>query len=411
MAVIKILPKSIFSISNNNNIKNNKIKGVNANVSTVAYTNFEVGQGDMNYRLGMSPVKEYTVTSDWYKTELHIHDTPVGHDLYSALRYKMTVRCCAVRDAFDTKEYIDRNYLICNGQVGNVFDIGAIWAESSKMPVVDSNSSPFSTFAIQTPTSLGTIGFEREGSSIQSTTITGELSSDDISAITTSLKKYIKNNMFFAEVFTESTTQTHITTKVFFIGNATMTFDLAQEVHAFPESPSNYDDPTKWEYYAANIGKGAVAFWATNGTYTLKSRSMEVTERQKSIGVSPFYKVDSNVFLRTDLQNTSGEEIFNILANDSMSDWQYGKQTVTLKCEIGEYNDTEGNLALSTQNNSLPMFFHRGDIIEPYIVDGKGQTIPLATTTNSKAKQFEVINVKLYTNGACWQDVEIQEKY
>lgn len=411
MAVIKILPKSIFSISNNNNIKNNKIKGVNANVSTVAYTNFEVGQGDMNYNLGDSPVKEYTVISDWYKTQLHINDSLMGHDLYSALRYKMTVRCCAVGDGFDTEEYIDRNYLICNGQVSNLFDDSAIWAESSKMPIVDSNSSPFSTFAIQTPTSLGTIGFERDGSTIQSTTITGELSSDDISAITTSLKEYIKNNMFFAEVFTESTTQIYISTKVFFIGLATMTFDLAQEVVAFPQTPSNYDDPTKWEYYASDGGKGGVSFWATNGTYTLKSRSMNVTESQKSIGVSPFYKLDSNVFLRTDLLNTSGEEIFNILANDSMSDWQYGKQTVTLKCEIGEYNDTDGNLALSTQNNSLPMFFHRGDIIEPYIVNGKGQTIPLAVTTNSVAKQFEVINVRLYTNGACWQDIEIQEKY
>lgn len=411
MAVIKILPKSIFSISNNNNIKNNKIKGVNANVSTVAYTNFEVGQGDMHYSIGASPVKEYTVISDWYKTKLHINDTLMGHDLYSALRYRMNVRCYAVSVDFNTEEYIDRNYLICNGQVGNLFDNSAIWAEYSKMPVVDSNSSPFSTFAIQTPTSLGTIGFEREGSSIQSTTITGELSSDDISAITTSLKEYIKNNMFFAEVFTESTTQIHISTKVFFIGRATMTFDLAQEVVAVPETPSNYDDPTKWEYYATDIGKGGVAFWATNGTYTLKSRSMKVTERQKSIGISPFYKIDSNVFLRTDLLNTSGEEIFNIIANGSMSDWQYGKQTVTLKCEIGEYNDTDGNLALSTQNNSLPMFFHRGDIIEPYIVNGKGQTIPLAVTTNSVAKQFEVINVRLYTSGACWQDIEIQEKY
>lgn len=411
MAVIKILPKSIFSISNNNNIKNNKIKGVNANVSTVAYTNFEVGQGDMGNVLGASPVKEYTVISDWYKTKLHINDTLTGHDLYSALRYKMTVLCYDAGDSFDTEEYIDRNYLICSGQVGNFVDDSAIWAESSKMPVVDSNSSPFSTFAIQTPTSLGTIGFEREGSSIQSTTITGELSSDDTSAITTSLKEYIKNNMFFAEEFTESTTQTYITTKVFFIGRATMAFDLAQEVVAFPQTPSNYDDPTKWEYYATAGGHGTVAFLAINGTYTLKSRSMDVTENPKSIGVSPFYKLDSNVFLRTDLLNTSGEEIFNIIANGSISDWQYGKQTVTLKCEIGEYNDTDGNLALSTQNNSLPMFFHQGDIIEPYIVNGKGQTIPLAVTTNSKAKQFEVINVRLYTNGACWQDIEIQEKY
>lgn len=411
MAVIKILPKSIFSISNNNNIKNNKIKGANANVSTVAYTNFEVGQGDMSYNILGSPVKEYTVISDWYKTKLHINDTPMGHDLYSALRYKMAVRCFAENNDFETEEYIDRNFLICSGQVGNFIDDSAIWAESSKMPVVDSNSSPFSTFAIQTPTSLGTIGFEREGSSIQSTTITGELSPDDTSAITTSLKEYVKNNMFFAEVFTESTTQIYISTKVFFIGLATMTFDLAQEVVAFPETPSNYDDPTKWEYYAAGGGKGAVSFWAINGTYTLKSRSMNVTESPKSIGVSPFYKLDSSVFLRTDLLNTSGEEIFNILANDSVSDWQYGKQTVTLKCEIGEYNDTDGNLALSTQNNSLPMFFHRGDIIEPYIVNGKGQTIPLAVTTNSMAKQFEVINVRLYTNGACWQDIEIQEKY
>ena len=255
MAVIKILPKSIFSISNNNNIKNNKIKGVNANVSTVAYTNFEVGQGDMDYVLATSPVKEYTVISDWYKRHVHIIDvgSMIGSDLYSALRYKMTVRCCAVGDGFDTEEYIDRNFLICNGQVGNLFDSNAIWAESNKMPIIDSNSSPFSTFAIQAPTSLGTIEFERE-----STTITGTLSSDDMSAITTSLKEYIKNNMFFAEEFTESTTQTHITTKVFFIGNATMTFDLAQEVVAPAQTPSNYDDPTKWEYYATSGGHGVV---------------------------------------------------------------------------------------------------------------------------------------------------------
>lgn len=89
--------------------------------------------------------------------------------------------------------------------------------------------------------------------------------------------------------------------------------------------------------------------------------------------------------------------------------YKNGKETAELLCSIGEYKDTNGELAISTKDNDLPMTFNNGDIVVPYKYTARGDA-PLSTKKDGKTpKEFLVTGVEFIFDGAVWQKITLQE--
>lgn len=125
------------------------------------------------------------------------------------------------------------------------------------------------------------------------------------------------------------------------------------------------------------------------------------------------YSIDSNDFLQ-DSNNLFSEfndnfDPFYKISKYILHDWKEGKETATLQCSIGEYYDEDGNLAISTQNNDLPMLFNIRDEVIPYIPVAGGGTEPISIQKDGSPKKFVVTQVIPYFDGAFWQEIQLQE--
>lgn len=123
----------------------------------------------------------------------------------------------------------------------------------------------------------------------------------------------------------------------------------------------------------------------------------------------------NNVYYQETSDFTQVESVYNNTTlftkniTDTLSEWKNGKETATLKCSIGEYYDESGNLVISTKNNDLPMLFKIGDLVIPYVPISNGRTEPISIRQDGNAKIFQVTQVRPYFDGACWQEITLQE--
>lgn len=137
------------------------------------------------------------------------------------------------------------------------------------------------------------------------------------------------------------------------------------------------------------------------------------------------FELHDNSYQTTTIQLTNGKNIFsveeneliNVLSTDIIKtfdnlilEWKDGKELATLKCSIGEYYDEEGNLAISTKQNDLPMLFDIGDLVIPYIAVADGKTEPLSIKLDGTPKVFKVTQIRPYFDGAFWQEITLQEQ-
>ena len=276
------------------------------------------------------------------------------------------------------------------------------------------------TINVPTPTSLGTIKWSGSGN------ITGTVSEKDIETLKANNRTYVKDTITYA---IEEGTATKTSFSFEFVVTSTVLMEcdfsyIVFEVEGNPNDvlpPSN--DPYQWQFYSGdcfakgyeegkNLGLGDYSADSVNmstSEISFTTYNYVTSSTATNIGQEPFLKFDDNLFFREDILYSSSNTAYNQLKNKIVNDWSNGKETVTLKCNIGEYYDTSGNLALSTKNNSLPMTFSIGDIVVPYVINGQGQQVPLSKTTLGYAKTFKVIDKRLYTDGCCWQEIDLQE--
>ena len=91
-----------------------------------------------------------------------------------------------------------------------------------------------------------------------------------------------------------------------------------------------------------------------------------------------------------------------------IADWQNGKETATIRVSVNDYYDTDGNIALSITDESKPMLFKNGDIVIPYVATPGGDR-PMSVHPDGTAKSFLVTGVTLISDGAVWQELQLQE--
>lgn len=157
-------------------------------------------------------------------------------------------------------------------------------------------------------------------------------------------------------------------------------------------------------------------YWFNEESLSLRFREKPIETETIKIGnnsLKTLYLESNELFYNKNLYNSISyrEFIKNII-----SDWSDGKETATLKCSIGEYYEydntkpyNKGNLAISTKNNDLPMLFKIGDLVMPYKAIAGGKTAPMSMYRDGTPKVFKVTQVRPYFDGACWQEIMLQE--
>lgn len=131
--------------------------------------------------------------------------------------------------------------------------------------------------------------------------------------------------------------------------------------------------------------------------------SVDISDKNIVVGNGEhIYSFDGNELMQT-TNTPTVEDIYQTVIDD----WKQGKETATLRCAIADYKDDRGNIAVSP--NLDKMIFAHGDIVEPYAYGVHGQDKPMATYRDNTPKRFKVTGVHIVSEGATYQDIDIQE--
>ena len=134
-----------------------------------------------------------------------------------------------------------------------------------------------------------------------------------------------------------------------------------------------------------------------NQTIKLYSQGNENTKNVLSI--------DTNELIQNSSYSQTGENAIAKNYGKTLNEYEKGKETATLLCSISEYYNEQGELAISTKDQSLPMQFEIGNEVVPMIMNNKGEDVPM-----SKDKVFQVVGNEVYYDGAVWQKITLLQK-
>lgn len=134
---------------------------------------------------------------------------------------------------------------------------------------------------------------------------------------------------------------------------------------------------------------------------------IELNETTSVFGSGNFpYTIEgSEIFQEENTYN--GKPLNTEITNNLFSSYRNGKETATIRCSIGEYYDENGSLAVSA--NTERMTFANGDIVVPMVFGAKGKDKPMSLKKDGTPKQFRVVGVRIFYDGAVWQEISLQE--
>lgn len=138
---------------------------------------------------------------------------------------------------------------------------------------------------------------------------------------------------------------------------------------------------------------------------TKKITTVGTTEVQEEY--TPDFVLPSN-----ELENIENKIYGGSFTRSKLSDveksYRNGKEVYTIKCSVGNYYGTYGNLIISPDNSSYAPCFKKYDIVEPYVFTSRGE-VPLSTKVYGTPKLFEVIGIDFSYKGVVWQELTLQE--
>lgn len=101
---------------------------------------------------------------------------------------------------------------------------------------------------------------------------------------------------------------------------------------------------------------------------------------------------------------------FSVKCAKLIEQYSKGKEVVTLLCDINDYFDETGKMAISPKpNGNLPMTFNLYDTVIPYVLDEFGEEAPISTYADGTVKRFMVLGIEPIYDGAVWQKITLQE--
>lgn len=202
-------------------------------------------------------------------------------------------------------------------------------------------------------------------------------------------------------------TEDYFDIEVFFLSE----FDIikASGTYYANGNPENIDIPIQGTRTLTEATEITITAYGNTIGIDLQDKSITISEEGKENSKKVF-SVDNNELLQTSnyVRGTNANAIEENYRN-TLNAYKNGRETATLLCDINEYKDTNGNLAISTKQEGLPMTFNVGDEVIPMVFSAKGEDIPMSQK-DGVPKVFVVSSVKPYYDGAVWQQIEIQEK-
>ena len=148
------------------------------------------------------------------------------------------------------------------------------------------------------------------------------------------------------------------------------------------------------------------------GKYTETSQIELSKKNENLLNMSKQISLPSNELTQQDtyyiVDINTQYKLPEFLISNVLKNYSNGKEVYTIKCSVGNYYDTDGNLVICPENSSYPAVFEKYDIVEPYVFTSKGE-VPLSTKSDGTAKQFEVIGIDFSYKGVVWQELTIQE--
>lgn len=154
-----------------------------------------------------------------------------------------------------------------------------------------------------------------------------------------------------------------------------------------------------------------ISVQGTREVYFVKSASitvrgkkivLQISKETKSLGDGEKpWKIEGGEFLQSeDRYETTLEEYKN------------GKETIKLTCSLVDYYDVSGKKVISARGDTsdgLPMTFRLYDRVVPYVMNEQGKEEPISTYSNGRAKEYYVLNVRRFYDGASMQELTLQE--
>lgn len=114
------------------------------------------------------------------------------------------------------------------------------------------------------------------------------------------------------------------------------------------------------------------------------------------------------------VKTTEGTYYISNLYKDVQEKFKNGKKILTLLCDINDYYyylstapDYKGSKAISLDSTSLT--FKENDVVVPMIKKADGTSVPIDTDEKGKPMEFVVLAVKVFYDGAVWQELTLQQ--
>lgn len=98
-----------------------------------------------------------------------------------------------------------------------------------------------------------------------------------------------------------------------------------------------------------------------------------------------------------------------IVAQNTIELYDKGKETAVIRCSISDYYSKNGVKVIDIKTPNK-MCFDIGDEVIPMVYTAKGVDMPMSTDKAGNAKVFIVVGIKIYYDGAVWQELTLQEK-
>lgn len=224
---------------------------------------------------------------------------------------------------------------------------------------------------------------------------------------------------------------------------ASITLDNVNNFADIVQPNITVDEETGKEYYILNVrlitdlevkklgllatflysDNASETYNVTDGEYEhFSAEQVEITIYGNTIGISIkdgtiTYGNGGNPYTINGSELVQNNPSFaQTMADTIIDEYIKGKETATIRCDIGEYYlynennpQVEGEKAISASDKDLSMTFNEGDIVIPMIPSARGGDEPMSRYQDGKPKQFRVIGTSIMNDGAVWQKIYLQE--
>lgn len=120
------------------------------------------------------------------------------------------------------------------------------------------------------------------------------------------------------------------------------------------------------------------------------------------------FSINKNDFVRKFLKYNKVEGDSSLLYSKTLNLYKKGKENAVIRCSIGEYSDENGNVVISTKTSNKMLFEHYDKVV-PMVRRTLSQEEPISSTEDDLAKVFEVVGVRVFFDGAVWQELTLRE--